>query len=385
MQININLKKDFETFLQHLNEEYGEDFADLNGLSEKHLSFNDFIENFVDKDTVADASVDGSSNVHSKDIVTLRSEMSKPHEKLLAYHKIFYEMKKEYGLRKAKKWLELEWTKGLYLHDANTASFMPYCYKGENIVSIKYKDVVYKTTFEQLYELLNNNEELVFDSSISQEAFFPSELYVLDTNNTWTKVTRVLQHANNLPMRFIKLSNGRSITVTDNHPVITRLREIQAKDVNIGDEILVEQDTLFDNTLFIDEVSYLPKGCKISTTTEDVELSADFGWLVGFILAEGSIDKYGFSFKQNKGLYLDKALDILDKLNIPYIIDEFDDSICCLVRIKTNKYSKWIADRFKGQTSENKQLPPEYVHYNYSFLNGCLCGFSPWDKGFGIS
>ena len=123
MQININLSKDFERYFNVMNETYGEDFAKINGLSEDQLSYNDFIDNFVDKDTVADASVDGSSNVKNKDIVTLRSEMSKPHEKLLAYHKIFLEMKKHFGLRKAKKWFELEWNQALYLHDANTATF----------------------------------------------------------------------------------------------------------------------------------------------------------------------------------------------------------------------------------------------------------------------
>ncbi len=128
MQIEVNLKKDFERFFDHLKEEYGEDFAELNGLSESKLSFNDFIDNFIDKSTVADASVDSSSNVRNKDIVTLRSEMSKPHEKLLSYHKIFHEMKKAYGLKVAKKWFELEWNKALYLHDANSATFVPYCF-----------------------------------------------------------------------------------------------------------------------------------------------------------------------------------------------------------------------------------------------------------------
>lgn len=128
MQVNIKLNKDFERCMESLRKKYGEDFEKIVGLHETQLDFSDFIDNFVDKDTVADVSVDGSSNVHTKDIVTLRSEMSKPHEKLLAYNKIFYEMKKAFGLRTAKEWLELEWNKALYLHDANTSSFVPYCF-----------------------------------------------------------------------------------------------------------------------------------------------------------------------------------------------------------------------------------------------------------------
>lgn len=128
MDIFLDLDKDFEWSMDELRMKYGEDFARLNGLHSGQLDFSEFIDNFVDKDTVADVSVDGSSNVHSKDIVTLRSEMSKPHEKLLAYNKIFYEMKKTYGLRTAKEWLENEWNKALYLHDANSSSFVGYCF-----------------------------------------------------------------------------------------------------------------------------------------------------------------------------------------------------------------------------------------------------------------
>lgn len=128
MDIKLKLNKDFERCLKDLQFQYGEEFEKINGLHESQLDFSDFINKFIDNDTVADASVDASSNVHNKDIVTLRSEMSKPHEKLLAYNKIFYEMKKEYGLATAKEWFELEWNKALYLHDANSSTFVPYCF-----------------------------------------------------------------------------------------------------------------------------------------------------------------------------------------------------------------------------------------------------------------
>jgi len=37
-------------------------------------------------------------------------------------------MKKAYGLKVAKEWLELEWVGAFYLHDASSASLLPYCY-----------------------------------------------------------------------------------------------------------------------------------------------------------------------------------------------------------------------------------------------------------------
>lgn len=128
MNLSVDLNKDFERFFDKLKEEYGDDFLQLNGLNDEKLSFTNFLDTFIDSKTVADASVDGSSNVGQKDIVTLRSEMGKPQEKLVSYFKIFLELKQKYGLRNAKKWLELEWNKALYMHDANTATMVPYCF-----------------------------------------------------------------------------------------------------------------------------------------------------------------------------------------------------------------------------------------------------------------
>lgn len=128
MNINIKTKKNFTTHLNRMKEKYGEEFEKLNGLHDKNLSFGDFIDGFVDEDTVADATIDGNANANSKDICSLEAEMDKPASKLLAFNKIFYEMNKKYGLQTAREWLETEWNGGFYLHDAPSATFKPYCF-----------------------------------------------------------------------------------------------------------------------------------------------------------------------------------------------------------------------------------------------------------------
>ena len=128
MNINVKLSKNFVTAFNKMQETYGEEMARINGLSENQLSYTDFIDNFVVKDTVADASIDGSANVGQKDIVTLMNEMPKPHQKLLAFHKIYCEINEKYGFKTANEWLKAEWDGHLYLHDANTSSFVHYCF-----------------------------------------------------------------------------------------------------------------------------------------------------------------------------------------------------------------------------------------------------------------
>jgi anaerobic ribonucleoside-triphosphate reductase len=128
MNVNIKLNKNFTTMLNKLKEKYGEEFETLNGIDERQLSLTDFVDNFIDKDTVADASVDSSSNVSNKSMVTLIREMSKPDQILLALNKIYYEIQKKYGFKTANQWLEANWNKALYMHDLNTATFLSYCF-----------------------------------------------------------------------------------------------------------------------------------------------------------------------------------------------------------------------------------------------------------------
>ena len=126
--IKLNLDKDFVNCFKYCCRKYGETFKLLNGMSDCQLNYTDFIDNFVKEGTVADASIDGNANVGHKDIVTLMNEMSKPHSKLLAFNKIFYELKKKYGLQTARDWMEAEWNGKYYLHDFFSSTFVSYCY-----------------------------------------------------------------------------------------------------------------------------------------------------------------------------------------------------------------------------------------------------------------
>lgn len=127
MEINIKVDKDFERAVNSLIVKHGEDFQILNGLHESNLNFSDFIDGFIDKN-VADVTIDANANAKHKDICSLEKERGKAEDKLFAMAKIFYEMKKKYGLRVAKEWLEVEWIGGFYMHDFPSATYKSYCY-----------------------------------------------------------------------------------------------------------------------------------------------------------------------------------------------------------------------------------------------------------------
>ena len=131
MDIRLKLSKDFERCLEDLKEKYGEDFEYINGLHPSQLDFSDFIDNFVDKDTLADASIDPNANANHKDIRSFMTEKGKSEDKLFGLNKIFMEIKKMWGLRTAKAWLEQEFSRGFYLNDSSTASYFPYCWAND--------------------------------------------------------------------------------------------------------------------------------------------------------------------------------------------------------------------------------------------------------------
>lgn len=131
MEISIRLTKDFERCLEDLKKKYGEDFEYINGVHPSQLDFSEFLNKFVQQDTMADATIDPNANAWHKDIRSFMTEKGKSEDKLFGLNKIFLEIKKKWGLRTAKQWLEQEFSKGFYLNDSATASYFPYCWAND--------------------------------------------------------------------------------------------------------------------------------------------------------------------------------------------------------------------------------------------------------------
>ena len=238
MNIPIKVNKDFEKTLNDLLSKYGEDFEYLNGFHESQLNFSDFIDGFVDKN-VADATIDSNANAHHKDICSMKTEKGKSEDKLFAFNKIFYELKKKYGLRTAKEWLNQEISGGYYLHDAPSATYVPYSYKGTETVVVNYKGQIHLIPFSDLYDLVDEKEELLSEQDM---AFckYTNNLTVWDKDNAWSKVIRVIKKPKTSDFHFIKANNGISEIVTSNHPVITTNGDKNAEDITTDDIIITQ-------------------------------------------------------------------------------------------------------------------------------------------------
>lgn len=193
MEIRLKLSKDFERCLDELKEKYGEDFEWLNGLHPSQLDFSEFIDNFVDKATLADSTIDPNANANHKDIRSFMTEKAKSEDKLFGLSKIFDTIKKQWGLRTAKQWLEQEFSRGFYLNDSTTASYFPYCFSGDT-------EVLTKGGIKPLRELVGKQIE------------------VLNKNHGWeTATVKCFGKQKLLKLTLTRCGTTKEILVTGNH------------------------------------------------------------------------------------------------------------------------------------------------------------------------
>lgn len=131
MDIELKLNTDFERTLESLRTKYSSDFEFINGIHPSQLDYSEFLNNFVKAETMADTTIDPNANANHKDIRSFITEKGKPSDKLFGLSKIFNTIKKQWGIRTAREWLEQEYSKGFYLNDSSTASLFPYCWAND--------------------------------------------------------------------------------------------------------------------------------------------------------------------------------------------------------------------------------------------------------------
>ena len=361
MNINVKLDKNFMTAYNRMSEKYGEEMAYLNGFGDKQLSYTDFIDNFIDKDTVADVSVDGNSNVSNKDMRTLMNEMPKSHRKLLAFNKIFYELNKKYGFKVANEWLEAEGTKALYMHDADTSTFLHYCVKPEECCYYLLDGKTYYANFKQIYNLLKEEEE------VSAEGVFykkPKNLSVRDDKG-WTKVRCISKKETPENFYYVKGANGFDIITTENHKFIqSENPDKKAKELTLEDDILTYSPEMFTDSINV---------------YNNLPLTEDIGWLIGMYLAEGYNQRGQLTIYQYGGVsnpIYNKVVEVCQKNHIPYKTYEEHG-----VRLKNGEYNweKKFLTISKGAFAWEKCLCEDFIHFNKKFLNGILAGIIDGD------
>lgn len=380
MDIALKVSKDFERFLQTLEGRYGEDFEILNGFHESQLNFSDFIDSFVDK-PVADASIDSNANAHHKDICALKGEKGKSEDKLFAFNKIFYEIKKKYGLRTAKNWLEAEYNGAFYLHDAPSSSFMPYCFSGDTKIMTKEGILPLKDLEGQDIMVLNKNKGW---ESATVKNFGKQELKKLTLERY--SVTKEIYVTGN--HKWFVLNNGGSSIVETNDlkegnriPFNTTIAWTQLKPSPFG---VAHGFYTGDKTGFCGDkkviIPFFNPNNDLDVYTYDKSGQAQihsgipkffnqlppitetagylYGWLAGYFAADGHIDAHGrCTIASTKREYLDFVRDVLCVLGMPVNEIRYQDRVSNLTNEMGRVYILTISSEY---LTENFFIRPSH-------------------------
>lgn len=299
-----------------------------------------------------------------------------------------------------------------HIHDLGVLG--PYTYFGKEVIVAKIKDRIKLISFEKLYDCINSKEETL---DIKEEVTVksPKDLFVLDKDG-WTEVKRVVKKKKNRPMHFIKNRGGRSVIVTDNHPMITEDCEKEAKDVvtqidktfSVDIERLLPEEELFKtveidllrelmnedaveayfNGIPIKDVSPFDNSDGIIHTQSfssrrKIKLSQKFGYFVGFALAEGYL-----SYDEANS----RTITISQKFKEPLLKANeglIENGMSGCLRKSGEKYELRVRNPFLRLLfeqifkiepgSRNKTLPEEILYYGKDFVMGLLAGLTDGD------
>lgn len=287
-----------------------------------------------------------------------------------------------------------------HIHDLSQLS--PYSYMGSECIRVKYNNEDMYVAFEDLYDILTEPEKLLNDKD-NAFAKFPENLFISDKNG-FTKVTRMIKKKSVRKFHFIKGSNGCSQIVTDNHPVITTFTKKNASDITDNDflittkipessdnktfiylgELLKNTNNLLINGVSVTDTNKLLDGNisikgGSSSIKNKINLTKDFGYLYGILLAEGTIYKNSVSFTNKSIEIIQKATKWMTEMNIPFRLYEQDDGVYT-INIKSQIFGYMMSDIFKFTSGAKiKKLPANFIQFNNNFLKGIIGGFLDGD------
>ena len=129
MLIKHSFDQRFINRIKELEDKYGKEMFDLDGIGDSTLDINSFTNKFLCHNVAADISSDPNANVDDQSVVVLENEFNKPLHRLNTYYILWERMiqNPDFGIKRANKALDLCIRGTLKIHDAHL--FMkPYCF-----------------------------------------------------------------------------------------------------------------------------------------------------------------------------------------------------------------------------------------------------------------
>ncbi len=305
-----------------------------------------------------------------------------------------------------------------HIHDLGTLG--AYTYFGKETVIARSNGKIFVTSFQKLYENLKENEKLL---SKEDDAWgkYPEGIEVLDKNG-WTKVKRVVKKAKNKPMHFIKNEGGRSVIVTEDHPMVLgdnifkeaqsikseedKLLTVDVKKLLSSENLFFKDHLYLAKELFnkgitdffiegmpFEEYSKYSKDLEINgiistsnnadSLPNKIDLTEDLGYFVGFYIAEGWMEPHRIGINQKDTTENEKIINRIKKAAYSLGLRVYSVKKEGFVKLRianstiVNYLFKEIFN-LEGNCKE-KHLPEEILNYNRNFVEGLIAGIIDGD------
>ena len=350
-----------------------------------------FIENYINSDNTANATIDDNSNVANRNIAVLNSEIHKEDNKEVNLRMLRDKVKELYPEFNYKQ-MDIDFDTIAYLHDSSSQIGMPYTYSSKEVIEVMYNGKYLLLPLDLLYSIVDEEEILVDSNNIVYQKA-PWHLYVKDINNSWTSVTKLTKKKRHRPLVRVKTAFGEDLVVTDNHPMIVDIDNIedtiQAKDCLNYKQFRADTKLKFKGKTQLDLLSILPTWVNASdcfikyqqtVLSRIININRELGYIIGFFVGDG-----GYNNTSKHLEFTQKEKSVLDNIN-SMIFRVFGiagnvrrGSGNCSDKYVLTLANQYIYELFRGffkiqNKAQNKTLPYNILEFNEEFAKGCLEG-----------
>lgn len=161
------------------------------------------------------------------------------------------------------------------IYEGNVFSSMG-CVDGEEIVTYKIDSELYVESFTRMWNRLSETHKVQEQYAKGNYYIDLDDVEIFDTSSKgFVKCNRIIKNKDKGDWNLVKLSNGRSLLATSDHPLPVKVKgRTFVKDLKVGDAVDIVQSQYSSSNLRID---------------------VDTAWLLGFILCDGCYDNHVWS------------------------------------------------------------------------------------------
>lgn len=238
------------------------------------------------------------------------------------------------------------------------------CVEGNEIITYKFKNSLYVESFKRMWYRLSDYFDIKQQVNGNNENLYleVDDIKIYDTEKGFVSVKKVIRNTSSEWLN-VKMSHGRSLICTIDHPFHTNRGRVRADELKKNDVININPSQYYEENLVFDEHK---------------------AWLLGFILCDGCYDGH---------LSSSIALDTEDDIEVAYIErmkECFDSNIEVIERHRGSKGNykdlcsvgnvtgiiDYLSTKYEGLTKARRHIPNEVFSWNYnaklSFLAGMI-------------